>query len=124
MYPLIKETYFVDLTEPIKSFQSMIGKNPLVGEADQVIIAEDIFGAETLAVMMVKPFGDLYFTAVENHYAEAQIVAESMGKIMTMYAFDQYIKDYPDFTIRVVKNIQMKLDEINRLYESKREKIS
>ena len=100
----------------------MIGKNPLVGEADQVIIAEDIFGAETLAVMMVKPFGDLYFTAVENHYAEAQIVAESMGKIMTMYAFDQYIKDYPDFTIRVVKNIQMKLDEINRLYESKKRK--
>lgn len=122
MYPLIKETYFVDLTEPIKSYRSMIGKNPLVGEADQVIIAEDIFGAETLAVMMVKPFGDLYFTAVENHYAEAQIVAESMGKIMTMYAFDQYIKDYPDFTIRIVKNIQMKLDEINRLYESKKRK--
>ena len=122
MHPLVKETYFVDLTEPIKAYKSMAGRNPLLGKADQVIIAEDIFGAETLAVMMVKPFGDLYFTAVENHYNEAQIVAESMGKIMTMYAFDQYIKDYPDFTIRIVKNIQIKLDEINRLYESKQKK--
>ncbi|MEE0741063.1 MAG: sigma-54 interaction domain-containing protein [Emergencia sp.] len=114
--PLVKATYFVDLTDPVNAFHGLLAQNSKLTMADQVIVAENIFGSETLAVMLVKSFGDLYFTAVENHYSEAQLVAESMGKIVTMYAFDQYVKDYPEFTIRIVKSIKPILDTINHLY--------
>ncbi|WP_425755334.1 sigma-54 interaction domain-containing protein [Ihubacter sp. rT4E-8] len=116
MHPLVKDTYFVDLTEPLKAYEEITRKNAELMSVGQVIIAEDIRGAETLGVMIVKALGTVYFNAVENHYAEAQMVAESMGKFVTMYAFDQYIKDYPEFSIRLLRHIQMKLEEINRLY--------
>lgn len=120
MYPLIKKTYFVDLTEPLKTYKSLVGKDKQLIDVDQVIVTEDIFGAETLAVMLVKNTGDLYFIAVENHYATAQLIAESMGKVIRMYAFDQYVADYQDFTMRIVRNIQPKLDDLNKLYDSKK----
>lgn len=119
--PLVKATYFVDLTDPVNACEYLLAQNPKLTTADQVIVAENIFGAETLAVMLVKSFGDLYFTAVENHYSEAQLVAESMGKIVTMYAFDQYVKDYPEFTIRIVKKIKPILEVISRLYVKREE---
>lgn len=120
MHPLVRETYFVNLTEPLKAYEQITAQDPSLAEADQVIIAEDINGAETLGVLLVKPLGSLYFIAVEGHYAEAQLVAESMGKYLTMYAFDQYIKDYPEFSIRMVRQIKIKLDEINSYYERNR----
>lgn len=124
MSSVIKRVYFTDLTEPIQALEQIMSENPELGQVDQVIVAEDTFGAETLAVMLVKPFGDVYFTSVENHYGSAQLVAESMGKIVTMYAFDQYIKDYPEFTMRIIRGIKDSLDEVNRIYHTgKREKL-
>lgn len=122
MYPLVKDTFFVDFTEPIKAYIEIKGKIAKFGEIDQVIVAEDIFGAETMGVLMVKEFGDLYFTAVENHYVTAALAAETMGKIITMYAFDQYIEDYPAFTIQMVKNIKPKLEDIDKLFVQKNKK--
>lgn len=117
MYPLIKETHFTDLMEPLKTFKTLSGKDKHFLAVDQVIVTEDILGAETLAVMLVKNHGDLYFVAMENHYATAQLIAESMGKAITMYAFDQYIEDYPAFTTRMIRSIKPKLEEVNKLYE-------
>ena len=120
--PLIDEICFVDLTEPVVAYQKLKKSNPEFIGMDEVVVAEDIFGAETLAVELVRPHGDIYFTAVENHYAEAQLVAESMGKIVSMFAFDQYTKDYPEFTIKVVKEIKDKLEEIEQFYEERNKK--
>lgn len=120
--PLIDEICFVDLTEPVVAYQKLKKSNPEFIGMDEVVVAEDIFGAETLAVELVRPHGDIYFTAVENHYAEAQMVAESMGKIVSMFAFDQYTKDYPEFTIKVVKEIKDKLEEIEQFYEERNKK--
>lgn len=120
--PLIDEICFVDLTEPVVAYQKLKKSNPEFIGMDEVVVAEDIFGAETLAVELVRPHGDIYFTAVENHYAEAQMVAESMGKIVSMFAFNQYTKDYPEFTIKVVKEIKDKLEEIEQFYEERNKK--
>ena len=120
--PLVDDVCFVDLTEPILGYEQMKKSHKDFLVADQVVVAEDIFGTETLAVQLVRPLGDIYFTAVENHYAEAQMVAESMGKVVSMFAFDQYTKDYPEFTIKVVKEIQPKLEAIDRLYEESKKK--
>lgn len=120
MHPLIQKTYFVNLSEPLKAYEEIVRQDPELAEVDQVIVAEDIRGAETLGVLLVRQLGAVYFSAVENHYAGAQMVAESMGKFVTMYAFDQYIKDYPEFSIRMVRHIQMKLEEINQIYRTRK----
>lgn len=120
MHPLVQETYFVNLTEPLRAYEQLTGQDPELAGVDQVIIAEDIRGAETLGVLLVKALGAVYFSAVENHYADGQMVAESMGKFVTMYAFDQYIKDYPEFSIRMVRRIQSGLEGVNRRYKAKK----
>lgn len=122
MKPLVEEVFFTDLAQPVDSFERLRQIEPNLGQVDQVIVAEDIFGAETLAVLMIKPFGDVYFTSVENHYGAAQLAAESLGKITTMYAFDQYLKDYPQFTMGIVGKIKKQLDDLNGLYEKKNRK--
>lgn len=124
MKPLIRNTYFGDLTRPIAAFKEIVGEDASFfdGIANQVIVAEDIFGAEALAVSLVRPLGDIYFSSVANHYGTASLIAENMGKEINMHAFDQYSKDYPEFTLRIILNIRGKLEELNRLYDSKKEK--
>ncbi len=122
MKPLVGQVFFTNLAMPVASFEALRKEEPNLDQVDQIIVAEDIFGAETLAVLMIKPFGDVYFTSVENHYGAAQLAAESLGKMTTMYAFDQYLKDYPQFTLRIVRKIRNQLEEINRLYEKKNQK--
>ena len=114
---LVSKIYYADLRCPVETFSQLQKEDPILGQVDQVIVAEDLFGAETLAVFLVKPFGDVYFTSVENHYGAAQLVAESLGKIVTMYAFDQYIKDYPKFTMDIVRRIKPQLEAMQDLYE-------
>ena len=41
----------------------------------------------------------------------------AMGKIITTYAFDQYVEDYPSFTMQIIHALQIKLDEIDGLYK-------
>ena len=113
--PLLEALYFADLTQPVQTWEEFSAIPSLAAGADQIIVAEDLFGAETLAVMMAKPFGDVYFTSVLNHYLQAQIVAESMGKIVSTYASDQYIKDYPEFAVKIVRGIQGKLETIDEI---------
>lgn len=120
MSHVISSTSFVELTEPVKAYEELLQCEPDLAQADQVIVAEDTFGAETLAVLLVKPCGDVYFTAVENHYGLAQLAAESMGKIVSMYAFNQYLKDYPEFTLALVRKIKPHLEAVNRIYNNRK----
>lgn len=117
MTPLVKEVFFVDLSEPLEGYAEIESKLGDKTASDEVIVAEDIFGAETLAVLMVKDDGNVYFTSVENHYSTAAICAESMGKVITTYAFDQYVEDYPTFTMQTIHALKIKLDEINEIYK-------
>lgn len=118
--PLIRETYFLDLTEPIAAYREMKKKETIAGSFDLVIITEDIFGAEALAVMLAKTKGGLYFTSIANHYGSAQLAAENLGKVVNMYAFDQFVENYHKFTLDLIEFTQFKLEEINNLYEKKK----
>ncbi len=120
MHPLVQETFFANLAAPLAAHDRIVAQAPDMDGADQVIIAEDIRGAETLGVLMVRENGSMYFNAVGSRYTDAQMVAGSMGKALTIYAFDEYVRDYPAFSIRMVRRIQSKLDEINRLYAQNR----
>ena len=59
MKPLIESVCFVDLTLPVETYEQFQREASHLTDVDQVIVADDIFGAETLAVMMVRPFGDI-----------------------------------------------------------------
>ena len=87
MKPLVNKTYFVDLTEPLDTYKELKKKDDVFGQMDQVIVAEGILGAETLGVLMVKELGDLYFVLLRNHYTVASLTAETMAKVINIYAF-------------------------------------
>lgn len=120
MKPLVNKTYFVDLTEPLDTYKELKKKDDVFGQMDQVIVAEGILGAETLGVLMVKELGDLYFVLLRNHYTVASLTAETMAKVINIYAFEQYTENYPQFTMSLVKTIAPKLNEINKLFDSKK----
>lgn len=120
---VVDETLFADLSDPVNSYREILEKTEMTlceGEfgADIVIVAEDIFGAETLGVFLAKEGGYIYFTTVQNHYGIAQTVAETMGKFVVTYAFDQYVENYPIFTFDVIKDVKPALDRINASYDS------
>lgn len=118
MKPLIKETFFVDLSEPVRSYEEIVRKKRDFKQVDMVIITEDISGSESIGMLLVKPFGCAYFTSFANNYSKAVLCAESMGKVVLTYAFDQFVQDYPRFTMQIVHALKPKLEEINRMYRS------
>ncbi len=120
MFPLIKKTYFVDLSQPLKSYKGVLNDQENSDFFDHIIVAEDIFGAETLAILLVKKQGDIYFTSLDNHYSTASLTAETMDKNINIYAFQQFSTGHPEFTMQIVKNLMPKLEDINTLYDSKK----
>lgn len=116
--PAIDDVIMTDLSDPTESYSRLKADESCSG-ADFVIVAEDIYGAETLAVFLAKSSGCIYFTTVDNHYIIAQTVAESMGKSVFMYLFDQYIADYPLFTMDVVRSTSEVLDRLDDMYKVK-----
>ena len=119
VFPVVDHVIMTDISDPTEAYRNMKDDGQCC-QADFIIVAEDIYGAETLAVFMAKPSGCIYFTTVDNHYAIAQTVAESMGKSVFMYLFDQYIRDYPDFTMDVVRSAKDVLDRLDDMYEEKK----
>ncbi len=109
LQPLAESVHFADLTQPVAAREYFQENAPQLMNVDQVIVADDIFGAETLAVLLTRPFGDVFFSSVLNHYLQAQIAAESIGKIVSMYASDQYIRDFPEFAVKIVCGIQERI---------------
>ena len=116
--PAIDNVIMTDLSDPTGAYGQLKEDGRCCG-ADFIIVAEDIYGAETLAVFMAKPSGCIYFTTVDNHYVIAQTVAEAMGKSVFMYLFDQYIADYPIFTMDVVRSAREVLDRLDDMYKVK-----
>ena len=119
--PLFREVYFADFREPVKAYQKLAGRIEPEREPDLVIITDDVSGTETLGVQMVKPNGCIYFSSIDNNYSSAVLCAESIGKVVNTYAFDQYIEGYLDFTMQILQTLRPKLKEIDQLYgDSKR----
>lgn len=116
--PVVDETRFADLSDPTMTYRAMKEEIEGFENSGLVLVAEDTFGAETLAVLLAKEGGHIYFSTVQNHYAIAQTVAETMGKFVNMSGFDQYIKDYAEFTLNLIHDIEPKLKKLDRYYET------
>lgn len=108
----VEPLLYLDLAEPLQAYDRVRNTLP---PADLVIVAEDIIGTETLAVAMAAETGAVYFTTVVNHYDLAQAVAESMGKAIRIYGFDQYVDSYQDFTLALIKEHRETLEALSQL---------
>ncbi|WP_312650868.1 sigma-54 interaction domain-containing protein [Aminipila sp.] len=106
----------VDVTNPIEAVEEIMQEDSHL--MDFTINCEDLSGSEVLSVLMTKEKGSLYFTNLRNGYSKAILIAESMGKEITTYSLDQYYEGYDNFTIQLLTEMRMDLDEINNMYES------
>ena len=118
MSPDIQNVYLVDETAPIDAFNQLCSYSVENSQQDLVIVSEDIRGAETLAVLLVKDNGNLFFSSIRSKYAQGVFVAETMGKTVKTNYFDQYMKGNQDFTMSLVKKLAVKLDKLDEIYRS------
>ncbi|MDY2959233.1 MAG: sigma 54-interacting transcriptional regulator [Hornefia sp.] len=116
--PLLKDVYFIDFGEPVDSYKRLKALLKEIGDVDLVIVTDDVSGTETVAVQIVKQNGAIYFTSSESNYSIAVLCAEAINKVITTYAFDQYIDGYLEFTRQILQVIRPKLEEADRLYKS------
>lgn len=122
MAPNIHEIYLVNETKPLDAFTELCSKNPENKDRDLVIVGEDIRGAETLAVLLVKNNGNLFFSSIRSKYTQGVFVAETMGKTVKTSYFDQYMQGNQEFTMAFLKKLAGKLDKLDEIYRSMKKK--
>ena len=113
----ISQVYLVDETTPIDTYNSLLSANPEIADQDLVIVGEDIRGAETLAVLLVRNNGNLFFSSIRSNYCQGVFVAETMGKPVRTNYFDQYAQGNQEFTMSIVKALADKLDKLDEIYQ-------
>ncbi|MDO4545004.1 MAG: sigma 54-interacting transcriptional regulator [Bacillota bacterium] len=118
--PNVKHVHLVDETRPVPTYKEIYGENPQAGSADIVIVGEDIRGAETLAVLLVKDDGILFFSSIKSNYAQGVFVAETMGKAVRAHYLDQYIEKNESFTMSLVRSLLPELDAVDQAYNEKK----
>ena len=116
--PYVRKTCFTNIHDPLESLEEL-QKDPVLCNTDQIVVAEDITGADTLSIMLVKPDGDIYFTSAETHYSDSQVVADSIGKSVHLYAFTECINNYSDFILELIRNIRPVVKEIDNIFQER-----
>ncbi len=117
--PYVRKTYFLDIHNPTSTLNILLEDSSLQN-IDQVILAEDVSGADTLAILLAKSGGDVYFTATETHYSNAQSVANSLSKSVNLYAHTEYDYNFAHFIIEMIRHIQFDLREMEQLFKQHR----
>ncbi|XVG96301.1 sigma-54 interaction domain-containing protein [Eubacteriales bacterium KG127] len=114
----VDDIYFVDLVRPIEAAKEMMPLDKIyTGIADKVVVIEDVFGAESLAVSIVKEKGHVYFSSSGNNYWTAAIATEGLGKQVYMHVFDQYEKEHPEFTFMLVEKLKKSMEKASKLWD-------
>lgn len=116
--PHLDQVFFVDFSEPVKSYSYLKKKMDSKFFLDMGIVTDSLSGVETLAVELVKNHGALYFTSFHNNYNIAAICAESIGKTVVSYAFDQFVDGFLEFVEGILASLEHKLAEIDELYQA------
>lgn len=116
--PLFNYVEFVDFSEPVKSYFRLEDKIDSNLSIDMGIVTDSLSGVETLAVELVKNQGSLYFTSFHNNYNIAAICAESIGKTVISYAFDQFMDGFLEFVKSILRDLESTLSEIDQVYQS------
>lgn len=115
---IVDEMYFVDLVRPIEAVKELMPLEDIYGGiVDKVVVIEDVFGAESLAISIVKRGGHVFFSSAGNHYWTAAVASEGLGKEVHMHVFDQYVEEHPEFTFKLVREIYGNLEKAIELWQ-------
>ena len=118
--PVIKRTCFVDLSRPIEAYESAVAQLYDPRPMDAVINLEDISGSETVATLLVKDKGTVFYTSLKNNYGAGLLAADSMGKEITSYALDGYVHEAHEFAEELIKKVSSNLEFLDAIYSVKK----
>lgn len=111
--------YFIDFSQSISRIRRLETILDKYGTTDMTIIGDHIFGAETLGSIITRENGILYFATIRNNYTSASFTAETLGKLINIYVFDQCMQDQPGFSRETVRSIQDRLIDIDKRLAAK-----
>ena len=117
--PVIKKTCFVDLSQPLHAYESVVSQMNDPRPMDAVINLEDIPGSETVATLLVKECGMVFYTSLKNNYNMGLLVADSLGKEVTSYALDGYVKEAHTFAAELIEKVSSNLEFLDAIYSRK-----
>lgn len=118
--PVIKRTCFVDLSQPIEAYESAVEQLYDPRPMDAVINLEDISGSEILATLLVKENGTVFYTSLKNNYGAGLLAADSMGKEVTSYALDGYVREAHEFAAELIEKVSDNLEVLDTVYREKK----
>ena len=120
--PIIKKTCFVDLSRPLEAYESIVDQTFDPRPMDAVINLEDISGSETVATLLVKEKGIVFYTSLKNNYNVGLLVADSLGKEVTSYALDGYVFEAYVFAEELIEKVNSNLEFLDAIYSMKKKK--
>ena len=118
--PIIKRTCFVDLSRPIEAYESVVEQLYDPRPMDAVINLEDISGSEIVATLLVKEQGTVFYTSLKNNYGAGLLAADSMGKEVTSYALDGYVREAHEFAAELIEKVSSNLEFLDAIYDVKK----
>lgn len=117
--PVIKKTCYVDLSQPLDAYKSVVEQLYDPRPMDAVINLEDIPGSETVATLLVKENGVVFYASLKNNYGAGLLVADSLGKEVTSYALDGYVKEAHNFAAELIEKVSANLEFLDAIYQRK-----
>lgn len=120
--PIIKRTYYVDLSQPMEAYEHVVSHRIDSKPMDAVINLEDISGSETVATLLVKEQGVVFYTSLKNNYSVGILVADSIGKEVTPYALDGYVKEAHGFAVELADKVSPNLEFLDSIYSIKKKR--
>lgn len=120
--PVIEHTCFTDLCQPLEAWQQIRDEGKNEQPIDAVINLEDISGSETLATLLVREHGTVFYASLQNNYSVGILVADSMGKEVTPYALDGFDKDAYDYAVKLIQAVSPNLEHLDSIYSVKKKK--
>ena len=120
--PVIEHTCFTDLCQPLEAWKQIRDEGINEQPIDAVINLEDISGSETLATLLVREHGTVFYASLQNNYSVGILVADSMGKEVTPYALDGFDKDAYDYAVKLIQAVSPNLERLDSIYSVKKKK--
>ena len=120
--PVIEHTCFTDLCQPLEAWKQIRDEGINEQPIDAVINLEDISGSETLATLLVREHGTVFYASLQNNYSVGILVADSMGKEVTPYALDGFDKDAYDYAVKLIQAVSPSLERLDSIYSVKKKK--
>ena len=119
LIPMVRHLYFLDLSEPHNAFGYLLKKEFKSGFMDAVLVTDNVYGAETLAALSVRSHGLLYFDLMRNNSSNAMLVAEGLGKVVSIASPDNSAENYDRFTLDLLRGMKQRLEKLNAFYRQR-----